>query len=220
MAHLIAVVGESGTGKSTSIENLDPKETFIINVLKKPLPFKGSGKKYNVENKNMIALHGAQEIVSTIKGVAENRPEVKQIILDDIGHVMVKEAFVKAGHSGYGKFTEMGRNMFNIIEAAKNVRDDLNIVFMWHQTTELVDGFKPQVKIKTLGKVLDNWLNPEEVFTVVLYTQVDTSEKGATYNFITNRDGTYPAKSPKGMFESIKIPNDLKEVFQAISEYY
>ena len=76
-------------------------------------------------------------------------------------------------------------------------------------------------KIKTAGKLIDNQIVLEGLFTVCLYTHVDEGKDGkASYNFITNRFKKYPAKSPDGMFDSIMIPNNLQEVVNSVDNYY
>lgn len=159
-------------------------------------------------------------MVKILKAVSEKRPEINTIVLDDIGHIMVKEAFARIKEGGYEKFTDIGKHMYEIFNTVDHLRDDLFVVFMFHQKTELVDGYIPQVKIKTIGKILDSWFNPEESFDVLMYTDVEFGQDGqANYGFITNKTAEYPAKSPQGMFD-IRIPNDLNLVINQIQEYY
>lgn len=220
MANLIGIVGAPGTGKSTSLRNLDPKTTYIINTLNKPLPFKGSAASYNVDKKNLAPISEWDRIVGLLRAVSEKRQEIKTIIIDDASFIMSIEFFKRARETGYNKFSEIGQHMFEITNAAKELRDDLNVVFMFHEDLQLVDGFMPVRKIKTVGKMLDDKFTPEALFTVLLYTDVESTKDGNKYSFITNRSGDIPAKSPMGMFKDSKVDNDLNEVLKIINEYY
>lgn len=119
------------------------------------------------------------------------------------------------------RFTEIGQHMFNIIDASKKLRDDLNIIFTFHPDTDTDILGNKKTRIKTIGKLLENAYTPEASFTVVLYTQVAFDKDGkSTYQFVTNKTQECPAKSPEGMFESLTIDNDLKLVTEAIKSYY
>lgn len=221
MANLIAITGPSGTGKSTSLENLDPDSTYVVNTLAKPLPFKGSASSYNTEKKNTAVTTDWTEIVRILRGVSTNRPEIDTIVLDDVGFVMSTEFFKRANETGFTKFSDIGSHMFQIMNTAKSLRDDLNVVFVFHEEMALVEGFNPIKKIKTIGKLLDDKFTPEAIFTVMLWTKVAFDKEGAaTYKFVTNRTATHPAKSPKGMFDELEVPNDLASVLQTIKSYY
>lgn len=156
-----------------------------------------------------------------MNAISESRPEIKTIVLDDVGFVMSIELFKRAKEQGYTKFLDLGQQMFNIVQTAKNLRDDLTVVFIFHEDVSYVDGQSPQRKIKTVGKMLDEKFDPQAMFTVVLYTHVSwNSKKEAQYQFVTNNTGDYPAKSPYGMFESTFVPNDLKEIISSIKSFY
>ena len=156
-----------------------------------------------------------------IQGVATNRTEVKNIIIDDAGFIMSTEYFKRASEGGYNKFSEIGQHMFNIIDLCKKLRSDLNIIFTFHPEVETDILGRTNKKIKTVGKMLDNSYTLEGSFTVVLYTQVTFDKDGQpSYQFVTNRTPDFPAKSPEGMFESLAIENDLKTVLDKVEEYY
>ena len=209
---LIGIVGQTGTGKSTSIKHLDPKETYIINVAKKELPFKGSEKLYNVDSKN---YKEADEAIS------EKAPHIKQIIIEDSNYIMGFNMVAKATETGFTKFSLMAKDMVDLVRTARQLRDDLIIYYFTHPETIEDGGEIVGYKIKTAGKLIDNQINLEGLFTVVLYTNVEEKKDGAVdYNFVTNRYKKFPAKSPDGMFAEIKIPNNLQEVSNTIREYY
>jgi hypothetical protein len=218
-------MGKSGTGKSTSIKNLDPKETVVFNVLKKRLPFKGSKSLYNEEHKNMFNIDDYAKIVTYLQAIDKNAPHVKTVIIDDGTYIMRKEYFATAKQTGYGKYTDMAAHFQNIISTAENMRDDLNVFLIMHceevTSDNTIVGYKPS----TIGKLIDNSYNPVEVVPIVLFSTIKYDDKGnATYGFATHRymEGAIeiPAKSPADMFDEDFIPNDLKYVVEQMNEYY
>jgi hypothetical protein len=218
---LVGIVGATGTGKSTSIKHLDPKETYIINVAKKELPFKGSEKLYNVENKNYKEADDANEISRLLKTLSEKAPHIKNIILEDSNYVMGFTMLDKAMEKGYEKFSVMARDTVTMIKTARQLRDDMTVFYFSHPDTIEDGGDIIGYKMKTSGKLIDNQINLEGLFTVVLYTNVEESKDGnIQYGFLTNRFKKIPAKSPDGMFNELKIPNDLQLVVNTLNEYY
>jgi hypothetical protein len=218
---LIGIVGQTGTGKSTSIKHLNPEETYIINVAKKELPFKGSEKLYNLENKNYKEIDDANEITRLLKTISEKAPHIKNIILEDSNYVMGFTMLDKAMEKGYEKFSVMARDTVAMIRAAKQLREDLIVFYFSHPDTIEDSGDIIGYKMKTSGKLIDSQINLEGLFTVVLYTHVEENKDGTVdYGFVTNRFKKIPAKSPDGMFSEIKIPNNLQTVVNTINEYY
>jgi hypothetical protein len=195
----VLVLGASGSGKSTSLRNFEQEEIRILNVAGKPLPFRK--KLLKADNPTY------EQIAAVLK-----KNEVKAYAIDDSQYLMAFESFAHAKDTGYGKFTNMALNFKALIDCAiKNTSPDTIIYFLHH--TELAEDGR--LKAKTLGKMLDNQLTVEGLFSIVLLCQVEGSE----HYFITNSDGSNPAKSPMEMFE-MKIPNDLKMVDSTIREYY
>lgn len=218
---LIAIVGSTGTGKSTSIKHLDPKETYIINVAKKELPFKGADKLYNTENKNYKEVDDANEITRLLKTISEKAPHIKHIIIEDSNYIMGFNLMTKATEVGFTKYTLMARDMVDLLRTTRSLRDDLKIFYFSHPEAIEDSGEIVGYKIKTAGKMIDNQIGLEGLFTICLYTHVEETKDGTcNYYFVTNRFKKYPAKSPDGMFEEIKIPNNLKLVSETINEYY
>jgi hypothetical protein len=218
---LIGIVGQTGTGKSTSIKHLNPKETYIINVAKKELPFKGSEKLYNAEAKNYKEVDDANEITRLLRTISDKAPHIKNIIIEDSNYIMGFNMLARATEVGFTKFTIMAKDMVELFREARRLRDDLKVFYFTHPETIEDGGEIIGYKIKTAGKLIDNQIVLEGLLTVCLYTFVEESKDGsATYNFVTNRYKKYPAKSPDGMFAEIKIPNNLQEVVNAIDEYY
>lgn len=199
MGTVVLVLGASGSGKSTSLRNFNEDEIAVFNVAGKPFPFRKHLKKANNVNYDNIKA-----------GLKKN--EYKAYAIDDSQYLMAFESFEHAKDTGYGKFTNMALNFKELIDTAIRCTSDDTIIYFLHHTELSDDG---KLKAKTLGKMLDNQLTVEGLFSIVLLTNVEGSE----HYFITNSDGSNPAKSPMEMFD-MKIPNDLKAVDTAIREYY
>ena len=218
---LIGIVGATGTGKSTSVKHLDPKETYIINVAKKELPFKGAEKLYNAEAKNYKEVDDANEITRLLKTISDKAPHIKNIIIEDSNYIIGFNMLARATEVGFTKFTIMAKDMVELFREARRLRDDLKVFYFTHPETIEDSGEIIGYKIKTAGKLIDNQIVLEGLLTICLYTHVEESKDGtATYNFVTNRFKKYPAKSPDGMFADIRIPNNLQQVVNSIDEYY
>lgn len=221
MDNLILIIGESGQGKSSSIRTLDPSSTFLINIANKALPFPNSGKLYkpfnrNTNEGNVYVSQESNKICNLLKYLT-TLEHIKVIVIDDFQYLMAYEFIKRAKEKGYDKFTEIAQNTFNVVDAAKNMRDDQIVVIMGHSEDIMVDGYR-KTKIKTIGRMLDEKITFEGLFTVVLLAVAEKDETGINYYFITKSDGTTTAKSPMNMFD-YKIPNDLKFVIERYKEY-
>lgn len=213
MSNAILVIGESGTGKSTSLRNLNPKETSIINVLNKPLPFRGYKSKYiQKTGGNYGVSDNPEEIVAWINKMSQARFDIKNIIIDDFQYIMANEYMRRAKEVGFQKFTDIGMGAYKIIEVANKVRDDINVFILSHCETNK-QGLS---KLKTIGEMTDKITVMEGRFTVVLHTHV----VDGNYKFITQNNGSVIAKSPLGMFDDLMIDNDLQYVSEKINQYY
>jgi hypothetical protein len=218
---LIGIVGQTGTGKSTSIKHLNPEETYIINVAKKELPFKGSEKLYNADKRNYKEADDAIEITRLLKTISDKAPHIKNIVIEDSNYIMGFNMVAKATEVGYTKFSLMAKDMVDLFRTARMLRDDLKVFYFTHPEAIEDGGEIIGYKIKTAGKLIDNQVLLEGLLTVCLYTNVEENKDGsATYHFVTNRYKKLPAKSPDGMFSELKIPNNLQLVADTIDEYY
>lgn len=218
---LIGIVGATGTGKSTSVKHLNHKETFIINVAKKELPFKGSEKLYCKENKNYKEIDDATEITRQLRRISDEQPHIKNVIIEDSNYIMGFNIVSRATETGYMKFSVMAKDIVELFREARKLRDDLKVFYFSHPEIIEDGGDVIGYKIKTAGKLIDNQIVLEGLFTVCLYTYVEENKDGsASYHFLTNRYKKFPAKSPDGMFAEVKIPNNLQEVVNAVDEYY
>lgn len=225
MATGILIIAESGAGKSTSIETLDPKETFIINVANKSLPFKGWRTKYTIWSKenpsgNMYEKANPDQIEACLKYINEKRPEIKTVIIDDFQYMSSFEFFDKVDEKGYEKFTKIGAHLARIARMPKDLREDLQVYMLTHaeESTD-VEG-KRKFKAKTIGKMVDEKLTLEGLFSIVLFGKIKKDKEGnIRYIFETQNNGENTCKSPRGMFDTFEIPNDLEAVRKAIINY-
>jgi ABC-type dipeptide/oligopeptide/nickel transport system ATPase component len=218
---LIGIVGSTGTGKSTSIKNLNPQETYIINTAKKELPFKGAEKLYNREHKNYDEIDDIVKITQRLIKISNDAPHIKTIVIEDSNYMMAFRMADKATEIGFTKFTILAKDMVELFREARKLRNDLKVFYFTHPEIIEDGGEIIGYRMKTSGKMLDNQINLEGLFTICLYTHVEEQKDGtASYNFVTNRFKKYPAKSPDGMFSEIKIPNNLQLVVDTINEYY
>lgn len=195
----VLIVGESGSGKSTSLRNFEPSEIGIFNVASKPLPFR----------KKLPLANGAsyETIAKSLSS-----PKLHTYVIDDSQYLLCFELFRTVNDVGYQKFTNMALNFYNLIQFIIYKTPPNVIVYFLHHAETTADG---KVKAKTIGKMLDEKLTVEGLFSIVLYCQND----GITHKFITQSDGKTTAKSPIDMF-GLEMDNDLKLVDTKIREYY
>jgi len=228
MSSLLCVVGNSGSGKSTSLRNLDPKSTFIINVAGKPLPIKGFKKNYPVLKQNpdtkkfegnLYNTSDVSKIAQILKIIDKTRPEIETVIIEDCQYIMAFEAMDRSSEKGYEKFTQIASNFYSVLKEAMNMREDLNVCILTH-SENIGDALNPNYKIKTIGKMIDSMITVEGLFTYVLFTSIIKNTDGLSeYKFITQSDGTTTAKTPMGCFDELLIDNDLKFVLEQIKKY-
>jgi len=205
--------GESGSGKTTSMEKLNPKETYYIDADKKGLSWKGWKEQYNKENKNYIATDFPSDVEKIIKGVNDTRPEIKYLIIDTLNGIMIGDEMRRSKEKGYDKWMDLATSVWNIVDSAYSYRDDLTIIFICHTQTERTeDGFQ-FTRIKTSGKKLDKISLESKFTTVLLAKAVD-----GNYIFET-RANKSTAKTPKGAFDKDTIPNDITLVIEALKDY-
>ena len=217
-------MGDTGCGKSTSIKGLNPKETVIINVLGKRLPFKGSAAMYNEEQKNLFKISSYSDVLSLLDAINGNAP-VKNVIIDDAIYIMRTEFFDRSKEKGYDKYNELADHFRKIIAKCGSLRDDLNIFMLLHIEPIESDGSLIGFKSASVGKLLDKQYNPLESVAVTLFAQPRYDDRGVPeFGFYTHRkklNGVeLPCKTPEGMFEDDFIPNDLDIVIKAMNEYY
>lgn len=209
MSTSILVLGQSGTGKSASLRNMDAEKTLLIQAIKKPLPFKSNWSVFSKENPkgNIIQTDQSDSICSAMEKTSR-----EIIVLDDFQYVMSNEFMRRSAERGYDKFTDIGRNAWNILNTANNLAPHKRVYILSH--TENDD--QGRIKAKTIGKMLDQVITVEGMFTIVLRSQIINEQ----YVFSTQNNGNDTCKTPMGMFTDLHIENDLAHIDAAIVEYY
>lgn len=195
----VLILGESGSGKSTSLRNFEPSEISIFNVAGKPLPFRKKLPKATISDYGKI-MAGMQ------------KSDKKSFAIDDSQYLLCFEMFSHAKETGYQKFTDMALNFYTLIKFVIDRLPDDVIVYFLHHTETDANG---KLKAKTVGKMLDEKLTVEGLFSIVLLCQTD----GTRHYFVTQSDGYTTAKSPMDTFD-LEIDNDLKFVDTKIREYF
>lgn len=185
---------------------MNPAETLLIQVVKKPLPFKSNWKSVN-DGGN---IYHSDNWESIIKAMQKTTREI--IVIDDLQYLLANEFMTRAHEKGYEKFTEMARHYFDVITAATNLQDYKRVYLLSH--TDVSE--QGQVKAKTIGKLLDEKITIEGLLTIVLRTHVINGQ----YVFSTKNNGSDTVKTPIGLFDDDHIENDLMAVDKAIKEYY
>ena len=203
MAQKVLVMGESGTGKSTSMRNCDAAITAVLNPVGKPLPFKNHFDMLNNET-------DARKITKYMKDQAAAGKKI--IVVDDFQYILAVPYMNRIKEAGWDKYNDFGANYFEIIDVCKDLPDDVVVVYMTHLET-LDNGL---TTVKLIGKLLREKITIEGLFTVVLRTGVNEGK----YYFYTQNSGKDTVKSPLGMFPSYAIDNDLNYVVDKIRNYY
>ena len=231
MANKILVLGDPGSGKTTAAETLKPSETFIICSDRKGLPFAGWKNNYktitkpdgklDLEQSNYYETSSSAIVVSLLKAISERKPEIKIVIVDTVTAIMEDEYMIRAKEKGYEKYTDIALDVFNILIAPDDLREDLTVIITGHlESKEDSDGgIKSSFKVVG-GKLIGQNIKPEARFNLVLYTKIVMEDNKPTYYFKTQSDGRDTCRTPKGMFEELYIPNDYSLIIERMKEYY
>ena len=213
MSKVIGIMGESGAGKTTSLEKLNPKETYYIDCDKKGLSWKGWREQYNEKNKNYYCSDYASKIEKVIQGVNDTRPEIKYLVIDTLNGIMVADEMRRSKEKAYDKWMDLAVSIYNIIDKAYTYRNDLTFIFIFHSQTERTDDGFNFTRIKTNGKKLDKIVIESKLTTLLLCKAVD-----GNYVFETKANKS-TVKTPKGAFSENVIPNDITLVLDALKDY-
>lgn len=213
MSKVICVAGESGSGKTTSMRNLEPSTTYYIDADRKGLSWKGWRDQYNAEKKNYAKCDDANAVRQYIKKIAEKCPQIKTIVIDTINGLMVADEMRRSKEKGYDKWVDLATCVWDLVVECYEYRDDLTIVFTAHTQTEIDDAGYRFTRIQTSGKKLNKIVLESKFTTVLLSKCVD-----GRYLFETQANNS-TAKSPMGAFESFEIENDIVAVIEALKEF-
>ncbi len=195
----VLILGASGSGKSTSLQYFSQQEVMVFNVAGKPFPFQKKLDKINNATYREIGKELEQK-------------RYKKYVVEDSQYLLAFDLFNRAKETGYGKFTDIAVRFYNMIQYVIRKMPENTIVYFLHHTEETANG---KIKAKTIGKMLDDQLTVEGLFSIVLLAETD----GTNYRFITQSDGYTTCKSPINMFEK-EIKNNLKKVDETIREYW
>ena len=213
MSNVIGIMGESGSGKTTSIRNLNPEETYIIDCDKKGLSWKGWKEQYSDEKKNYTRTDFPQVVKQYLTNINDKAPHITTVVIDTINGIMVADEMRRSKEKGYDKWMDLASCVYDLVDYALTCRDDLNIIFMCHTQTEVNDSGYQFTHIKTSGKKLDKIVLESKFSTVLLAKCIDGQHIFETQsNFST-------AKSPLGVFEDKVIENDLAKVIEAFKDF-
>lgn len=210
MSTSVLVLGSSGTGKSTSLRNLDPAKTLLIQCINKPLPFRSVGwtpcTKENPTG-NVLRTSNPDSILRAMKGSTQ-----EIIVIDDYQATMVNEMMARSTERGYDKFTDIAKSAWEVFNAAGQLAESRRVYILAHTQSD----DQGHVRMKTVGRMVDEKIVPEGYFTIVLRTEVINGQ----YLFATQTNGQDCCKSPVDMFAEQHIPNDLAEVDRSITDFY
>ena len=211
----ILIMGESGSGKTTSMRNLDPDKTMYIDCDKKGLAWKGWRKQYNTERKNYFACDDPDIVLMLLKRVdrEEQFQNVTVCVIDTLNGMMVADEMRRSKEKGYDKWQDLAFSVYSIVDYALKVRDNLTVIFTAHSQTDHDENGYLFIRTKTSGKKLDK-IVLESKFPVVLLAKGDNGE----YIFETHANHS-TAKTPLGAFETNTIQNDIVTVLEALKEY-
>jgi hypothetical protein len=213
VSRVICIAGESGTGKTTSLRNLDPKTTYIIDSDRKGLSWKGWKNHYNAETKNYMQTSNVATIQGILKGISDKATHIKTIIIDTINSIMVDDEMARMKEKNYDKWADLAMGIWVLVGDSHLLRDDLTVIFLAHTQTERDDTGYLFTRIKTSGRKLDKICLESKFTTVLISKCVD-----GKYVFETQaRNST--AKSPMGAFDSFEVGNDVAEILKKLEEF-
>lgn len=214
MSKVIGIMGESGSGKTTSMRNLDPNTTFYIDCDKKGLSWKGWREQY-IAGKNYLVTDFAQIVMQTLNAISKNEDysHIKTVVIDTLNGIMVADEVRRMKEKGFDKWQDLAQCVWSLLDSLYTFRDDLTIIVICHSQTQKEDDGYTFTRIKTSGKKLDK-LNVESKLTTVLNAMC----KDGKYIFKTHSDNS-TAKTPMGAFDQDEIDNDIVAVLKALADY-
>jgi len=230
MATPILIMGPPGTGKTASIRELDPKETFLIHADEKPLGLPGSKTNYktvlknngklDLQKSNYYETNDPVLIQELLKAISANSPHIKTIVLDTLTSVMTDAYMTRLKEKGFDKYGDFAKDTYDIIKLIRSLREDLTVVITAHSE----DAYDVEGELKSSfkvigGKLVKEKLVPESFFHMVLFTDVVMKDGKPEYYFLTQNNGKNTCRTPLGLFSEYRIPNDLKFVIETYKEY-
>jgi hypothetical protein len=214
MSKSILIMGESGSGKTTSMRNLNPQETFYIDCDKKGLSWKGWKEQYNVENKNYMATSDVSQIMRLLSKISNEQPQIKVVVIDTLNAIMIDDEFSRMKEKGYDKWQELAYSIYGIINMSNVLRKDLTCILVMHSQTERDENTGEKfTRAKTSGRKLDKIVVESKLTTVLLAKCID-----GKYIFETKNNNS-TVKAPLGAFEEERIDNYIVKVLEALKDF-
>ena len=208
MAKMLLIIGEGGSGKTSSLKNLSPKEHFYIDCDKKGLNYKGWKEDY-IEKKNYFKTNDGETVAKLLQEISNNKPEFKYVTIDTINSIMIADEMKRMKGKSYNEWQDLAKCIFDLIDIVPDLRDDLTVIFIGHTQTE-DDGF---TRLLTNGRKL-NKIGLEKYFNTVLLSKAKDGE----YIFETRANNS-TARTPMDAFDELEIPNDITKVLEVIKDY-
>jgi ABC-type dipeptide/oligopeptide/nickel transport system ATPase component len=222
VGQLVFLVGKSGSGKSTSLRNLNSDETVIINTDQKALPFKNFRLNYSEEKRNYRKTSDISIVLATLKKVNE-LPNVKTVVVDTWSRIMTDAIMNPSfrAEKGFDKWGKMAAAQYDLINFINDsMREDIIVYLIAHPETHYDDAGFSSERIGVQGKMLEKFV-PESFSTIVLYAEiVKTPGQPNKHVFRTVSSGNDTCKTPLEMFEENEVENDLIAINETIREYY
>lgn len=214
MSKSILIMGESGSGKTTSMRNLNPQETFYFDCDKKGLSWKGWKEQYSVDKKNYVTTSEPATIMKLLSKISDEQPQIKYVVIDTLNAVMIDDEFRRMKEKGYDKWQELAYSIYGIINLCNILRKDLTCILVMHSQTERDDNTGEKfTRAKTSGRKLDKIVVESKLTTVLLAKCVD-----GKYIFETKNNNS-TVKAPMGAFETETIENDILKVIEALKDF-
>lgn len=215
MSRVIGVMGESGSGKTTSMRNLDPKTTFYIDCDKKGLSWKGWRNQYNEKAKNYFRTNVVGTVATLLDKInkQDNMKHIKVVVIDTLNGLMVADEMRRSKEKGFDKWVDLAQCIWDLVDNSLEMRENLTIIFVCHSQTQKEDDGYTFTRIKTSGKKLDK-LSIESKLTTVLHAVCE----GGEYKFWVHANNS-TAKTPLGAFEDDQVENDIVKVLEVLKEY-
>lgn len=215
MATVIGIMGDSGSGKTTSLRNLDPSSTFIIDTDGKGLSWRGWKRDYNEENKNYCRTDDQNRVMAYLASINSGAPHIRVVVVDTLNGIMVADEGRRRAEKGFDKWSDLAWAVWDIVNYALTMRDDITVILTAHAQTDRDDSGFVHSRIKTSGRKLDK-LQIETKLQALLFAKRNADGE---YVFEVHSNNS-TAKTPLGLYEDETIPNDAARVVNDLSAYY
>ena len=213
MAHLIGIMGEPGSGKSTSLRSLNPEETFYCDCDGKGLNWKGWRDQYSIEKKNYAKTSFPQIVIKYLQNIAEKAPHIHYFVVDTVNNLMVSDEMRRCREKGYDKWVDLASCVWDLVDIPSQLRDDLTVILLFHTQTEMTDSGYEFTRIKTNGRKTEK-NNIDSKFNWLLRSVKQEDQ----YLFETTAHNS-TTRTPLDAFKDPYIPNDIGIVLKAMEEF-